>query len=293
MKINEEVEREIQRLMIRMGCIMMHSRCGSYTVKSTGQPISFNFKVEQQSLNQKDIPGIFFNTLPKSGSIYLYTKLIRGLNIPSIRISGGHFPDDIIVESQLKELALGKKISQEHLPARRLNLQLLQLHLNKLIVHVRDPRQAVLSWVHFLEKEYRVHGEDIHLKIDPPLHPLFFEWSFEKRLDWYLSEYFHYWVQWIYDWFQASQNPRFSPKILFTQQKELKQNSKQLIEKILNFYEMDLSFFSDSLQDPKEGEMHFRKGLIDEWRDVFSKKQIENSANKIPKQLFEVFEWEP
>lgn len=107
--------------------------------------------INDEDQKQTRLPPILVNTMPKSGSIFIVRCLSQGLGIAETKIAVSLFPDDLVIRDKLDDLALGNQVAQQHLPARDLNLRFLRNRLNRMIVHVRDPRQATLSWLHHLD----------------------------------------------------------------------------------------------------------------------------------------------
>jgi hypothetical protein len=91
-------------------------------------------------------------TMPKSGSLYLLMRFVEGLNIPPYHISLDLFPHDHLVPAWAEDLARGGAIAQEHLDASEANLDLLRrAGVTRIVVQVRDPRQAALSWTYHID----------------------------------------------------------------------------------------------------------------------------------------------
>ena len=59
---------------------------------------------------------------------------------------------------------------------------------------------------------------------------------------------------------------------------------------ILRFYEIDPKLFAS---DAQADVVHLRKGLLDEWREVFSPDQQARAWSLIPKDMATAFGWEP
>lgn len=293
MSLQENVERELSASMIKIGHVLSIVGYDKLTLTVPEFPYNLRFVLERRDGEKGLLPAILIVTLPKSGSVYIWNHLVSSLGVKKIRVGGSYFPDDIIVEEQMQEFSVGSKICQEHLPARRLNLNIIQRYLDRLVVHVRDPRQAVLSWMHFLEKEYRELGEEIvYLRTDPPLDQNFFKWGFEERLDWYLKNHFQFWVKWIEGWVAAEENSSFAPKILFTQHLDLKERPHEFFQRILQFYGIEDHNSLIKLHEVKEGAFHFRRGLVDEWKTVFTPSQIKMTSKQISDKILRRFNWE-
>jgi len=99
---------------------------------------------------KKNLPGILLNTLPKSASVYTWTALAKGLDLDMMRVSCHFFPVDLIVPEHAALLAQGGVVCQEHIDASWQNKAVLGGCLDKMIVHVRDPRSSALEWAHHM-----------------------------------------------------------------------------------------------------------------------------------------------
>ena len=96
---------------------------------------------------KRAIPGILLNTLPKSGSVYIWNALCTGLGIPEmgVRISGGWYPRKLPVDQLIASLSRGGVVCQDHLDASWQTRLLLSQQLDRMILHVRDPRSSALE----------------------------------------------------------------------------------------------------------------------------------------------------
>lgn len=233
-------------------------------------------------------PGIFLNSLPKSGTVFIQNALCKGLGKPVHKIpSGGYFPDVTIAENCIKLLNEWRSVYTIHCPASWQNRITLSPELEKMIVLVRDPRQALLSWANFLPKIMK-SDDNIHRHFDTPLE--FATWNITHRVDWLIDNYLPTQLSWIDGWLDAAEDSEFTTEILFLTHEELVCDSDAFFCKILAFYEIDKRLF-DFPSAPKEGDLNFRQGNPDEWLDVFSDSQIRAAASKINPTVAEKFGW--
>jgi len=124
----------------------------------------------------------------------------------------------------------------------------------------------------------------------------FFSMTFHDQIDWQIEKgYLPEAIKFIEDWLRANTMSSFPTEILFTKYEDLVANPVELFNTILDFYGIDKSNFS--YPEPPEKEknplqvLNYRKGRIDEWREVFTPEQSERSSNMIPKQIFDRFGW--
>ncbi|HDN26564.1 MAG TPA: hypothetical protein ENG03_05625 [Thioploca sp.] len=79
---------------------------------------------------------------------------------------------------------------------------------------------------------------------------------------------------------------------MFTQYEDFKENPDAFFASIWAFYDLDKSF-TYKVKTLRVGERHFRKGMVDEWRQVFSPEQAVKASQMIPERLFKKFKWSP
>ena len=203
-----------------------------------------------------------------------------------INISLNRFHDDYVNEVVLKESINECCITQEHIDASAENIRILGNYLPKFVLHLRDPRQAMLSWLYHVEENktnhYGVWSDDICPSIE------YFSWSLEKKIDWQIENYLPQLVQWIQQWVNIINSKKFD--ILVTRYEDLVENPELFFENILKFY--NLQDTKTILTKPEKNKWHFRKGQIDEWKTVLNSKQIIRMHELIPIDLLEYFSWE-
>ncbi|MFT4552022.1 MAG: hypothetical protein ACI9S8_000643 [Chlamydiales bacterium] len=291
MSAAQEIEQEIQTRMISLANYMMQNGYGCYTIKDTKLPLMFNFEVKHNDTHNLPIPPILLATLPKSASVYIWTYLNMELGIQQMRVSDSKFTGERIMEGSIEELSRGRKIAQGHMPASDENLKLIDKYLGRVVVNVRDPRQAILSWVHFCKSLFEKDGKENYKALSPTGDRSYFDWPITKQIDFFLDNKYHEYVNWIEQWIDAEINPNFVSRIHFAQHRDLNENPQAYFEKILTFYGIDKSMLKSKAGKPKQGKLHFRKGLTDEWRSIFNPKQIEKVNQLMSKRMMEKFGW--
>lgn len=249
-------------------------------------------KTQAQIIGSGGMPSFFLNTLPKSGSMYSVNLIGQGLGLTSMKLAGGYFPHDQLIASHLQHFNVGGLIAQEHVPASRINRVLLSQHLKKMTLHVRDPRQATLSWTHHLETLYsqEITASSMQLH-DPPPPQNYCEMTLKNKIQWNLDHHLPHCVKWIEGWLDAEQDPSFTTQLLFTEFRELREAPKQYFEKLFEFFEIEIHNFEPRLPE-SDGRMdHYRKGEVDEWRAAFTPAQCEQATAAMPPRLLERFGW--
>ncbi|MBS0624217.1 MAG: hypothetical protein JSS62_06325 [Verrucomicrobia bacterium] len=99
---------------------------------------------------------IFINTMPKSGSVYIISVLEQSLKhfgYQFTRVSQLRFHDDYMDPLMILRMINVPFYAQGHVDATDYNLDVLAIYFPRFILNVRDPRQAMLSWLHHIEVE--------------------------------------------------------------------------------------------------------------------------------------------
>ena len=103
---------------------------------------------------------------------------------------------------------------------------------SKLVLHLRDPRQAMISWIHHLD---RITGNDYKSEHNLSVHPApdkdYYSFSFEEKVDWQIKNYLPQLNKWTFEWLTYAENKQ---KILVTEFNEMKEID-DLICKIFDF----------------------------------------------------------
>ncbi|MCG8524786.1 MAG: sulfotransferase domain-containing protein [Opitutales bacterium] len=229
-------------------------------------------------------PLLFLNTLPKSGSIFLWDQFAKILSVEQQRITvaSGTFPDDLVVPEKVDYAKSIGAVAQAHVRATHKNLTLLDYcSVDKTVIHLRDPRQAILSWTHHVDRLKKT--EEFHLlkMIEPIIPNEYFEWSLSDKISFQIENMLPVFVSWIDDWMTFLKSDKCDhSKVVLVSYEQFKSDQTGYFRKILKHFG-----FTHDLQDalvpsPSEGQLHFRKGKVDEWRNVFEKNH-RDSANKM------------
>lgn len=232
-------------------------------------------------------PGILLNTLPKSGSIYLLTYLSKALHLQQKSVALGYFPNDLADWQGIKAIGSGGRIAQTHLDASPANLQIFEYYLRRWIVHIRDPRQALLSWVHHLVK-HRSMREDLPLESCPAPPQEYYDYTLGRQIDWQIGVFLPQAVRWIEDWLAYARSMRAS--VLITTFEDLVRSEPVFIRTVMAFYGVQ-AHQALNVEVTKNDATHFRAGQVDEWMEVFTPDQARRAAKVIPETLLNEFRW--
>ena len=236
--------------------------------------------------------AFLLTSLPKSGTVYLQNWIqlmlrnhASSMNDPSainnpsaINIGASTFPEDILDLSKILDILDKKSLGVGHFNCSAQNIQVIEELKIPVIVHTRDPRSSLLSWIHHSKRLIK-EGQEVQLLRNTPKPPsALFSESLAIIIDWHLDNYLPIQCRWISEWKKyAARTPLIQIKTF----RELKENPLQYFASICEFIGTNEAKILTA-PNPKDG-VHFRKGLIDEWKDVFSKSQKEKADQMLMK----------
>ena len=172
---------------------------------------------------RENIPGILLNSLPNTGSCYNWEAIRHTLGIPTIMIgSWAWFPNDVAIPSQVKLLANGGAIAKHHSPATFEFAAPVSYYLDKMWVHVRDPRSVALEWRYSLVTLKTINNPEQMAFLNPLYCPKgFFELSKTEQIEVMVQNMLPECIEWVLGWLDAEADPDFKTEILFTQYEKL------------------------------------------------------------------------
>jgi hypothetical protein len=244
----------------------------------------------QEALQKLRLPPILITTMPKSGTYYISKLFTQGLFIDSRIVSHQYFPYDVIRQPELRVFAQGNMVSQDHFDASKINLVHIAKHVDRMVVHVRDPRQAMLSYVHYLAtSRFRREEDETRLFIYPPMPDDFYQFDLEARIDWAIENWLPLLVEWTEEWVAAAET-LYRPRIKFTRYEDLVADRDRFVQDVLEFFRIPVERYFPPSIEPDE-DIHFRKGEVAEWMTAFTPKQAAAASAKIPLGLATQFGW--
>jgi hypothetical protein len=150
------------------------------------------------------------------------------------------------------------------------------------IVHVRDPRQWVVA--------ISAHMRQYEKSVPPGLRDTTHGGSAET-VAFAIQNSLPAMIEWLNGWVRARQKLNLH----FTTFEELVRDKEKFLDRILSLYGGDTRFFNrrKAMEDQPGVDYHRRKGLVDEWKEVLTRKQIEHVNTLIPDEFWNVFGWDP
>jgi len=245
--------------------------------------------------------NILINALPKSGSLYITRTIAATLSCEMMRIGtrGINF-SQAQVDATYNFIQKERSVAQDHMAATKYNLDVLYYSgLTKFVVLFRDPRDALVSWAHHLEREDVVNNpwHRCLLISGGIISEQYYSFSWTEKLDDLINRYFPIMAEWIKKWVQVIESDnRFNIKIATYE--EFNHNKNTFIENILRLYCIDIqstqiAWPSDSNRIDKNINLdtHLRKGKVGSYLEELSSGQIKKLNSLYDKELFSRFSW--
>lgn len=216
---------------------------------------------------------IFVVSMIRSGSVYLRTAVsgtlgIRGIAAPTVEQGDAAFLDERRLASEVGNRWLYVK---SHLWAYPENLDALHLAgIRKLCVHMRDPRDAIVSWNHNILRRAQKISSEVSVAPDH------FALSHEQQMQWLIENLLPYLADWSAKWLRAANDPRFD--ILLTKYEQLEQDSASLVRDICAFFGCPVDEVKLPPKKPGTFENNFRKGKSGGYLEEFTEAQKQQAA---------------
>ena len=242
------------------------------------------YRPAERRAEAKGQPSVFLATLPKSGTIFISHSLRQTLGYDHTgTMVTPTFPKNVIWPRMLEDFSDGGMVSASHLQPDEENVALLrQAKITKGVLHIRDPRPALYSWINFAPKRAsRFHG--LLLGAD------YLNMSEADRLEHSIEHAFKFFAGWVRDWMavlDASPDLEF----LVTRHEDLAAGEEAFLRRILNYYGVSESVPLVMIE--KSENAHFRKGDNKGWRDAFSPSQLRRVNEMMPAGLWSRFGWQ-
>jgi len=237
------------------------------------------------------LPSILVVSILKSGTVFTNLMLARGLSLEQMPVSFGYFPHYLIDIPKVVSFIKGGKVARAHFDPSPVNFQSLTPFIRKWVLHIRDPRSVVLSWVHHMNRVYseRENGEYQHLFVYPTPPEAYYDWPFHIQVDWNIDNFLPSVVTWTRSWLAVYDSRQYD--ILLTTYSELCRDECAYIQKITDFYGIPRERFNRPKIEKTIPGSHFRAGLEDEWITEFTSDQILRSTATIGQDLLTRFAW--
>lgn len=239
----------------------------------------------------KPASPLFLNALPQSGTFYISETLCDFYQVQTYRVTKRTFPRDRIFEnafSRFIDQSLTRMVVAHADPSAQ-NIDLLHHELDRFILHVRDPRDSLISWVDFVDR----HEEHKYtLGRVPPLPPAdYFNWNREKKIDWQIEHFYKYSLQWLQEWVVVlEQHPELEVKL--TTFEQMVKDPLHFFQDLVAYYEGNpLNFSEENVLQVWKSVFYFDQDDVGIWKEQLTPKQQIQVNSMIPDVLFFMFDW--
>jgi hypothetical protein len=158
-----------------------------------------------------------------------------------------------------------------------------------MVLHVRDPRQVTVAWVHHMRRYNDAEFRYFAPKYNPPLPPEFRTWEVPQQVDWAAHNYMPGKLQWLEDWVTALDSHPPIP-VMVTKFEDFVEDQRSFFCRISDFFDV-CEIRVPSMDKQSAAALHnFRRGSVDEWRDVLTPKQIRSCESRL-EPLVRRFGW--
>lgn len=251
-------------------------------------PITFDAR--RQDARKKGLPTMIFNTIPKSASESIWNQVADGLGMAQCHLSIGVFPNVVMLPGRLRIAADGGIIDKEHIAATDFNIARLKAAgIDRVGFQMRDPRQATLSWAHFVKDDVsmRLLGP-IWRQIVPSADVL--KGPFEGLVDWCIAHYLPRLVDFMMGWWTLAGDESAPIKVGVFSFEKFRTEPEAYFDEFLGFYGIDKALF-DADRAAKADVVHLRVGGTSEWRDILTPAQRDRAWKALPKELTDAYGW--
>lgn len=243
----------------------------------------------QESYGSPPGQSVVVVSMPKSGTVYINQLLAKGLGYWSSDIGYGHFPGALPDFNLLKVRAQGGWVSSQHYEPESLTVRRLDKYIKKWIVHIRDPRSVLLSWVHHIDHYGTKDFDDVDDGFYPESLQDYLKLDFSEKVDRNIEKFLPLIITWLKKWLLIIDSQKYN--ILLTTYDEFVESEEKFVHKILQFYNFPTNSFKMPAIEKNVSSSHFRKGSRDEWRALLSSSQLNQVNEMIGQDILNRFGW--
>lgn len=249
---------------------------------------SASMRERQANARKRGVPPIVLIAMQKSASEYIRENLMTVLDVPEIAVSIGTIPDDRAVPSALNQLALGGALCRSHMSGNNA-AAIAEAGLQRLLLHVRDPRQVTVSWAHMMA---RISDHEFcysaHM-YDPPVANEYRHWPSDKQLAWAVEHYLPGQLTWLNGWVEA-QDRGLGIQICVSTFEEFRRDQIAFFDNLVGYFDLpgvDASAFGVKNDASMR---NFRRGEVGEWEELLTAEQKQSIKARLA-PLAERFGW--
>ena len=234
------------------------------------------FETRRQASAAHHRSTLVLASMPKAASETVWHRLAIGLGMAQGHVSLGLFPHCRLLPRRLE--AGAGVMAKEHIGPAPFNLAALQAAgVDRVFVHVRDPRQALLSWAHFVRDDVgrRLNGPLWRTTV-PPVSVL--QGPMAALIDWCIDHYLPHLVAFIDGWTAVRDRADAPVRVEIVTFEAFVADHAAYLRRALAFWDIDAGSFD---LEAEAGDIHRRRGAVDEWRTVFSPAQVDRATRAL------------
>ncbi|MFN0064605.1 MAG: sulfotransferase domain-containing protein [Chlamydiales bacterium] len=231
---------------------------------------------------------IMLVSLPKSGTFFIGETLCQYFHTSPVWTSTKpSFPVGSLIHSQFFQFLAKRAVAYQHIAPSPSNLSLVEENLDKILLHVRDPRETLVSWVHHLDSIYAKNTKRQLQQSFTQVPEEYFLWSFKEKIDWQIARFYTDSITWLEEWMTyIDSDPKLQVHV--STYAQLKKDPLHLFQSIISFYGGNPHRFSGkNMIDVKAGQYNFRKGDSNEWKHVLTEEQKALVTDLLSDELLE------
>jgi hypothetical protein len=232
---------------------------------------SADVRRRQTAAKARHVPPMAFVAMQKSASEYIRANLMSALDVPEISVSIGTVPVDVAIPSALHQLAQGGAFCRTHASS-DIALALADAGLDRMLLHVRDPRQVTISWAHMMQRvttQEAVYAAHLY---DPPIPDAYRSWTFDRQLAWAIENYLPGQLNWLHSWAEVLDgNPPL--RIGITTFEQFREDEAAFFQHVLAFFEAPPVTPAAFNIRNAAAMRNFRSGSVSEWERFFTLNQ--------------------
>lgn len=236
-------------------------------------------------------PPVILIAQPKSGSVFIHRALRRTLQVPFLQAGTAGVHGASIGYRQLMRLKHGNVVSREHLPANKFLLDSLGLvGIDKAVLHVRNPADAIVSWARAIDRFIAVRGmAGAVLACELAMPDDYASWSFPQKLRWQIENYMPQQVLWVENWL-ALADTTDRPDVLVTTYDQLAADPRAYLKSVLDHYELGIPAEAIYLPAQEVGRNNIFSTAGDKWAGLDGALR-DMACDQVPAALRARFGW--
>lgn len=280
--------------------------------------------IEEKPKRLFDMPPILLVAMPKSAGKYIRTKLVKNLCIEDSIVDNSEFPLSMLQTTFLEYFCKGNAVAHTHINMSTINGLGICKAVDRFVLHIRDPRNAIISMLHHLDyRNEHIDDNRAHIAFFSQAWPYFGEkytsLSFDKKFDLFFEFFYMELLNWMDEWFQVLEldfsQPRSdiytlssrkivenckkyscmetieTPVLLTTHEDLVANGERHFFEKLLVFYGIPREAWAGE-DLVKDMSVHFRSGKTNTWKEELSPEQQNRLTKALPQDWCKFFGWE-